>query len=101
MITIVLGTIAFGSLSMGYFLCATTIYEWIIYALATIILFFPHVVTWALGMDLPTFIVDAVGVALWGVVYFMQKIRIRKNPDLTLPIEERRRKKKALSAGAH
>jgi hypothetical protein len=52
-------------------------------------------------MDLPTFIVDAVGVALWGVVYFMQKIRIRKNPDLTLPIEERRKKKKALSAGAH
>jgi TRAP transporter 4TM/12TM fusion protein len=101
MITIVLGTIAFGSLTMGYFLCATTLFEWIIYAVATLILFFPHIVTWVIGVDLPTFIVDAMGIALWVIVYFMQKVRIRKNPDLTLPIDERRRRKKALSAHAH
>ena len=56
MITIILGTVAFGSLTMGYFLCPTTIYEWIVYAIATLILFFPHTVTWVLGVDLPTFI---------------------------------------------
>jgi TRAP transporter 4TM/12TM fusion protein len=93
MVTIVLGTIAFGSLTMGYFLCATTAFEWVIYAVATLILFFPHIVTWATGIDFPTFVIDAMGVGLWVVVYFMQKVRIRKNPDLTLPIEERRRRK--------
>jgi type IV secretory pathway TrbD component len=43
----------------------------------------------------PTFIVDASGIALWVLVYFMQKIRIRRDPTLTLPIEERRRLKKS------
>jgi TRAP transporter 4TM/12TM fusion protein len=100
MITIVLGTIAFGSLTMGYFLCATTLFEWIIYAVATILLFFPRIFVWAIGMDIPIFIVDVIGIGLWVIVYFMQKVRIRKNPDLTLPIEERRRRKKQKLAAA-
>ncbi len=95
MITIVLGTIAFGSLTMGYFLCSTTIVEWIICAVATLILFFPHMVMAVTGIDVPTFIVDAAGIGLWVIVFFMQKIRIRRNPDLTLPIYERKRLKKA------
>jgi TRAP-type uncharacterized transport system fused permease subunit len=95
MITIILGTIAFGSLTMGYFLCATTIFEWIICAVATLILFFPHMVMAVTGIDVPTFIVDLTGIGLWVLVYFMQKIRIRKNPTLTLPIDERKKLKRA------
>jgi TRAP transporter 4TM/12TM fusion protein len=95
MITIVLGTIAFGSLTMGYFLCPTNIIEWIISAVATLILFFPHLIKWIVGFEMPTFIVDGLGIALWVVVFFMQKVRIRRNPTLTLPIHERQALKKA------
>ncbi len=97
-LTIVLGTIAFGSLTMGYFLCGTRLVEWIVCAVATIVLFFPHLVKWAIGIDVPTIIVDGIGIGLWIVVYFMQKLRIRKDPTLTLPIYERQRLKKADSA---
>jgi TRAP-type uncharacterized transport system fused permease subunit len=93
MVTIVLGTIAFGSLTMGYFLCPTKIVEWIICAVATLLLFFPALALWITGIDIPTFIIDGVGIGLWVVVYFMQKIRIRKDPTLILPIEERKRLK--------
>ncbi len=95
MVTIILGTIAFGSLTMGYFLCPTTIVEWIISAVATLMLFFPHMIKSLTGIDVPTFIVDAAGIGLWVIVFFMQKVRIRRNPDLTLPIYERKRLKKA------
>lgn len=95
MITIVLGTIAFGSLSMGYFLCPTSILEWIICLIATLLLFFPHLAMWITGIDVPTMIVDAAGIALWILVYFMQKVRIKKNPTLTLPLEERLKLKQA------
>ena len=93
--TIILGTIAFGSLTMGYLLCPTKIIEWIICAVATILLFFPRIVPWITGMEIPTILVDAVGIGLWAVVFFMQKVRIRKDPTLTLPIDERRRIKAA------
>jgi len=98
MITIILGTIAFGSLTMGYFLCSTTILEWIICAVATLILFFPHMILGITGIDVPTFLVDASGIGLWVLVYFMQKIRIRRDPTLILPIEERQKLKKEKSA---
>ena len=94
MITIILGTIAFGSLTMGYFMCPTNIIEWIICAVATLILFFPHMVMAVTGIDVPTFIVDGAGIGLWVLVYLMQKVRIRNNPDLTLPIYERKKLKK-------
>ncbi len=100
-VTIVLGTIAFGSLTMGYFLCPTNLPEWIVSAVATLLLFFPRIVLWVTGLDVPIFLIDISGVGLWVIVYFMQKIRIRKNPDLTLPIDERRRRKKASAAVAH
>ena len=95
MITIILGTIAFCSLTMGYFLCATTIFEWLICALATLILFFPHMILDLTGVDVPTFIVDVTGIGLWVLVFFMQKFRIRRDPTLTLPIEERKKLKHA------
>ncbi len=97
-ITIILGTIAFGSLTMGYFLCPLTVLEFVISAVATLILFFPHAVKWAIGMDLPTYLVDAAGIVLWLIVFYIQKIRIRKNPTLTLPLDERKRLKKAAAA---
>ena len=49
---------------------------------------------------MPTFIVDASGIGLWVLVYFMQKIRIRRDPTLILPIEERQKLKKEKSAAA-
>jgi TRAP-type uncharacterized transport system fused permease subunit len=101
-ITIILGTIAFGSVTMGYLLCGMTIWEWIIAAVSTLLLFFPHLINWVVfWVDLPTYLVDAMGIGLWLVVFFMQKRRIRKDPTLTLPIEERQRlmkeKKKKLA----
>jgi len=96
--TIVLGTIAFGSLTMGYFLCPTTIIEWIIYAVATLLLFFPRVLIWAVGFEMPTIIVDLIGMGLWAVVFFMQKARIKKDPTLLHPIYQRQADKKARAA---
>jgi len=95
MVTIVLGTVAFGSLTMGYFLCPTTIAEWVICAVATAVLFFPRLIPWATGLEIPIYIIDAAGIGLWVIVYFKQKMRIRSNPDLTLPIEARRRQRKS------
>lgn len=88
--TIILATFAFGSLTMGYFLCGTTVFEWIVFAIATLLLFFPKIVPWVTGLPIPILIVDMIGIGLWAVVYFSQKIRIRKDPSLTLPIHERR-----------
>ncbi|HHP7234959.1 MAG TPA: TRAP transporter permease [Desulfobacterales bacterium] len=95
MLTIVLGTIAFGSLTMGYFLCPTTLLEWSICAVATVLLFFPDLPLWLTGADIPLAFVDAAGIGLWVVVYFMQKQRIRANPSLILSLDERRRLKTA------
>lgn len=97
-LTITLGTIAFGSLTMGYFMCGTTILEWIICAVATLLLFFPKLLPWITGLPIPTLAVDFIGIGLWVVVFFMQKIRIRKDPTLTLPIHERQKLKKEKAA---
>ncbi len=92
-ITITLGTIAFGSLTMGYLVCPTNIIEWIIMAIATALLFFPGLLhSWA---PIPDFVVDFIGIALWGLVWFMQKVRVKKDPTLTLPLDERRKLKEA------
>ena len=60
-ITIILGTVAFSSLTMGYLLCPTNILEWAILALATALLFFPELLPWATSMDIPTFWADILG----------------------------------------
>jgi len=100
-ITIILGTIAFGSLSMGYLACGMSILEWGIMAVATLILFFPGVIHWATPMvELPSLGVDGLGIVLWIVVLLMQKARIRRDPSLVLPIDERRALRKAARAGA-
>ncbi len=92
-LTIILGTIAFGSLTMGYFLCPTNFVEWAIAAFATAILFFPDLLSsWT---PLSKLVVDFLGIGLWVLIYIMQKIRIKANPDLTLPIHERKEMKAA------
>ena len=90
-ITILLATVAFGSLTMGYLACGMNILEWVIMAVATLVLFFPKIIHWATPMDLPVLLVDGIGIALWLTVFLMQKARIRKNPTLTLPVDEQRR----------
>jgi TRAP transporter 4TM/12TM fusion protein len=94
-VTIIMGTIAFGSLTMGYFLCGMKITEWVICAVATLLLFFPRIVPWAVNIDIPTLIIDGLGIGLWVVVYFMQKVRIARDPNLTKPIHERQAMKAA------
>ncbi len=89
-VTITVATVAFGSLTMGYLSCGMNIPEWIIMAVATVILFFPHVVD-KIGIEMPGLAIDALGLLLWGIVFFMQKARIKKDPTLTLPIHERRK----------
>ncbi len=99
--TILLGTIAFGSLTMGYLACGMNIVEWGIMAVATLILFFPKIIHWATPtIDLPSLAVDGVGIALWLVVFLIQKARIRKDPTLTLPIHERKALRKAARQAA-
>ena len=98
-ITITLATVAFGSLTMGYLACGMNILEWVIMAVATLILFFPGIIHWATPtIDLPSLVVDGLGILLWGVVFLIQKARIRANPTLTLPIHEQKALRKARRA---
>ncbi len=92
-VTITLGTIAFGSLTMGYLLCPTKWYEWVVFAAATALLFFPDLLhSWT---PVPKLGADFIGIALVAAVYFSQKARIKKDPSLTLPIHERQQMQEA------
>jgi TRAP-type uncharacterized transport system fused permease subunit len=88
--TIFLGTIIFSALSMGYFLCPTNIPEWALGALGAILLMFPNVIYDTIGLNVHHYIVDAVAVGLFVAVYLLQKIRIRQNPKLLLPLKDRK-----------
>jgi TRAP transporter 4TM/12TM fusion protein len=94
-ITITLGTIAFGAVTMGYMLCPTKVYEWAIFALATALLYFPGLLSWATGLEIPRILVSVVGLGLVVLVYFSQKMRIKQDPTLTLPIHERQKLQEA------
>jgi TRAP transporter 4TM/12TM fusion protein len=89
-VTITMATVAFGSLTMGYLSCGMNAVEWVVMAVATVILFFPDIVH-AIGLQIPSLAVDGLGIILWGVVFLLQKARIRKDPTLTLPIHERKK----------
>jgi len=93
--TIFLATIAFGSLTMGYLACGMNVVEWVMMAVATIILFFPNIVHGLLHVSVPELVIDGLGIVLWATVFLMQKARIRKDPTLTLPIHERRQLQEA------
>ena len=89
-LTCILGTISFSMVTMGYFKCATNVAEWILAAVGTIILLFPRVVPGITGLEISIFIIDAAAIGLFVLVYLMQTLRIKKNPNLTLPLEQRR-----------
>ena len=92
-LTTFLGVIAFSTVSMGYFLCPTNIPEWLVGVLGTILLLFPRLLPGLTGLEIPVRIVDVIAIGLFIAVYMMQKIRIKANPSLTLPLEERRKLK--------
>jgi TRAP-type uncharacterized transport system fused permease subunit len=70
MFSAVLGTIAFSALTMLYLLRKTNIFEWLLLAAGTILLFWP------------TFITDGAGLVLVALVIFMQKVRDKKDLQL-------------------
>ncbi|MFH2132798.1 MAG: TRAP transporter permease [bacterium] len=65
-ISATLGTLAFSALTMGYMIRRTTLVEWLIFAVATVCLYWPTIIT------------DLTGVFLVGVVYMMQKSKNKK-----------------------
>ncbi|MFO8089654.1 MAG: hypothetical protein R6U13_07460, partial [Desulfatiglandaceae bacterium] len=93
-LTCALGTVTFSMLTMGYFLCATNIFEWIVAAIGTVLLLFPHIIYRTLGLPIPEVLVDIIAISFFVAVYLMQKFRIRKDPTLTLSITERRKLRK-------
>ena len=90
---------------MGYFLCPTKVVEWIIAAVATVLLFFPGLLPWFVDLfssgkatgsdDWLKLTADLIGIGLWALIYGMQKVRIKADPSLTLPIHERQEMKEA------
>jgi TRAP transporter 4TM/12TM fusion protein len=90
-LTTALGTVTFSALTMGYLYCPTNAIEWIVAAVGTVLLLFPMIVTEGLDVDVHRFVIDFVAIALFVSVYLMQRYRVRKNPNLLLPLPERQR----------
>ncbi|MCP3177245.1 MAG: TRAP transporter fused permease subunit [Desulfuromonadales bacterium] len=65
-----LGTIAFSSLTMFFWIRRTSIPEWLILAAATILLYWPTLVT------------DAIGIGLVAIVFIMQKAKNKREQAL-------------------
>ena len=63
MFSAVLGTLAFSALTMGFFIRRTNLFEWLLLAAGTVLLYWPTLLT------------DGAGLLLVGVVYMMQKNR--------------------------
>ena len=88
-ITCFLGTITFSSLTMGYFLCPTNIVEWLVAAAGTVLLLFPMVLQALTPWHLPDLLIDFIAIGFFLAVYFSQKMRIKRDPTLILPLAER------------
>jgi TRAP-type uncharacterized transport system fused permease subunit len=68
-VSAILGTIAFSSLTMFYWIRRTTIVEWLMLAPATLLLYWPTIVT------------DIAGIVLVGLVWFMQRSKNKRDQD--------------------
>ena len=68
-----LGTIAFSSLTMFYWIRRTSILEWLILAPATVLLYWPTIST------------DIIGIGLVGMVWFMQWTKNRRDRMVAAP----------------
>jgi TRAP-type uncharacterized transport system fused permease subunit len=69
MFSAVLGTLAFSALTMAYFIRKTNLIEWLVLAVATVLLYWP------------TFITDGVGLLLVAAIYMSQKARNKRDED--------------------
>ena len=67
MFSALLGTLAFSALTMGYFIRKTNVFEWVVLAFATVLLYWPTLVT------------DGIGLLLVAIVYFSQKARNKRD----------------------
>ncbi|MDY6849343.1 MAG: TRAP transporter fused permease subunit [Thermodesulfobacteriota bacterium] len=67
----ILGTIAFSSLMMGYWIRRTSVIEWVLLAPATLLLYWP------------TFLTDGIGVVIVALVWFMQKTKNKRELQAT------------------
>jgi TRAP-type uncharacterized transport system fused permease subunit len=67
MFSAVLGTLAFSALTMGYWIRKTNLIEWLVLAVATVLLYWPTLVT------------DAAGLLLVAAVWMSQKARNRRD----------------------
>jgi len=70
MFSAILGTIAFSSLTMFYLIRKTSIIEWLLLAAATLLLYWPTLIT------------DGAGLLAAALVYIMQKARNKKDLQL-------------------
>ena len=70
MFSAVLGTIAFSALTMFFLIRKTNIFEWLLLAAGTILLYWPTLIT------------DGAGLVLVALVIFMQKVRNKKDLKL-------------------
>ena len=94
-LTCALGTVTFSALTMGYLVCPTNVPEWILAAIGTVLLLFPHVLYDSMNVDLPPLAVDFIAIGIFVAVYFSQKYRIRKDPSLLLPLSQRMKTKES------
>ncbi len=62
-----LGTIAFSSLTMGFWIRRTSVVEWILLVPATLLLYWP------------TFLTDGIGAAIVALVWFMQRMKNKRD----------------------
>jgi TRAP transporter 4TM/12TM fusion protein len=65
-VSAILGTIAFSSLTMFYWIRRTTIFEWLLLAPATVLLYWPTIIT------------DLAGIVLVAMVWVMQSAKNRR-----------------------
>ena len=72
MFSAVLGTLAFSALTMGFFIRKTNLIEWLVLAVATVLLYWPTLIT------------DGAGLLLVGAVYLSQKARNRRDEQAGL-----------------
>jgi len=66
MFSAVLGTLAFSALTMAYFIRKTSLIEWLILAVATVLLYWPTLIT------------DGLGLLMVGIVYLSQKTKNKR-----------------------
>jgi hypothetical protein len=69
-VSAILGTIAFSSLTMFYWIRRTSLVEWLLLAPATVLLYWPTIVT------------DIAGIVLVGLVWFMQRSKNKRDQAL-------------------